>query len=305
MFFNCFSFAQTEDKKTCGTSKIMEEALKNPEKQQILNQLEIFTQEFIENLNNGRVADTAYIIPVVVHVIHNYGNENISYEQIDNGINRINEDFQGLNDDLSEVIDSFVNIVGFPNIEFRLATKDPDGNCTYGVTRTASPWTENSGSKVMPLANWDDRKYVNIYVVRSFDENMSFAAAYATKPGSGSEEYGDYIFCKYDYFGDWNVNSDNGPTNGNWARHTMPHEMGHFFNLDHPWGGSNSPGEDGNCSIDDGVEDTPPTIGTDGNAVGCPLTQATCDGSLDNVQNIMDYSACAHMFTQGQSNRMY
>jgi PKD repeat protein len=189
-------------------------------------------------------------------------------------------------------------------MEFRLATKDPDGNCTYGVTRIGSDWTENSGSKVMALSNWDDKKYVNIYVVKSFDENMSSAAAYATKPGSGSSEYGDYIFCKYDYFGDWNVNNDNGPTNGNWARHTVPHEMGHFFNLDHPWGGSNSPAEDGNCSIDDGVDDTPPTIGTDGNAVGCPLDQATCDGSLDNVQNIMDYSSCAHMFTQGQSNRM-
>jgi PKD repeat protein len=304
MFFNCFLFAQTEERKTCGTSKIMEEALKNSEKKQILDQLEIFTAEFINNLNNSRLLDTTYIIPVVVHVIHNYGNENISYEQIDNGMDRINEDFQGINDDLSEVIPAFDSIKGFPNFEFRLATKDPEGNCTYGVTRTASPWTENSGSKVMPLANWDDKKYVNIYVVRSFDENMSFAAAYATKPGSGSDEYGDYIFCKYDYFGDWNTNSDTGPTNGNWARHTMPHEMGHFFNLDHPWGGSNSPGEDGNCSIDDGVEDTPPTIGTDGNEVGCPLEQATCDGSLDNVQNIMDYSACAHMFTQGQADRM-
>ncbi len=302
VFFNSFSFAQTEERKTCGTSQLMEEALQNPEKKQILDQLEVFTAEFINNLNNSRLLDTSYIIPVVVHVIHNYGDENISYEQIDNGMERINEDFQGLNDDISEVIAEFDSIKGFPNFEFRLATKDPDGNCTYGVTRTPSPWTENSGSKVMPLANWDDKKYVNIYVVKSFDESMSFAAAYATKPGSGSDEYGDYIFCKYDYFGDWSNGSPN-PGN-NWARHTMPHEMGHFFNLDHPWGGSNSPGEDGNCSIDDGVEDTPPTIGTDGNAVGCPLDQATCDGSLDNVQNIMDYSACAHMFTQGQADRM-
>mgnify|MGYP002879787382 CR=1 FL=1 len=281
----------------------MQEALKDEDKKQVLDQLEIFTQNFISNIEQNRM-EGPYIIPVVVHVIHYYEEENISYDQVDNGIMRINEDFNGQNDDLAEVIDSFTNLIGFPQIEFRLATKDPDGNCTYGVTRTASPWTENSGSKVMPLSNWDDKKYVNIYVVRSFDENMSSAAAYATKPGSGSSEYGDYIFCRYDYFGDWNTNSDNGPTGYNWARHTMPHEMGHFFNLDHPWGGSNSPGEDGNCSIDDGVEDTPPTIGTDGNAVGCPLDQATCDGSLDNIQNIMDYSSCAHMFTQGQSDRM-
>ena len=299
LILNCISYAQTEPRKTCGTSLIMQEALKNPEKKQILDQLEIFTQEFISNMEN-RSADQPYVIPVVIHVIHNYGQENISYEQIDNGIYRINEDFNGLNDDLSQVIDSFTNIIGFPEIQFRLATKDPDGNCTYGVSRIGSDWTEGSGSKVMALSNWDDRKYINIYVVKSFEETMSSAAAYATKPGSGSEDYGDYIFCRSDYFGDWN----GAPTGNNSRRHTLPHEMGHFFNLDHPWGGSNSPAEDGNCSIDDGVEDTPPTIGTDGNAVGCPLEQATCDGSLDNVQNIMDYSNCARMFTQGQSDRM-
>ena len=300
LMVSSISFAQHDSTERCGTSIIMEEALKNPEKKQVLDQLELFTQEFISN-TDSRSAEGPYIIPVVIHVIHNYQEENVSYEQVDNVINRLNEDFQGLNEDLSNVIDSFSDIIGFPNMEFRLATKDPDGNCTYGVNRVASPWTENSGTKVMPLSNWDDKKYVNIYVVRSFDENMSSAAAYATKPGSGSEEYGDYIFCRYDYFGDWNVNNDSGPTGSNWSRHTIPHEMGHFFNLDHPWGGSNSPAEEDNCLIDDGVEDTPETIGIDGN---CPLDQITCDGLLDNVQNIMDYSNCAFMFTQGQSDRM-
>lgn len=303
MLFNCFSFAQIEDKKVCGTTKIMQEALQDPEKKQILDQLEIFTQEFIQNIDHNRL-EGPYIIPVVVHVIHNYGPENISYEQIDNGILRINEDFKGDNDDLSQVIDSFTNVIGFPDIKFRLATKDPDGNPTYGVTRTASVWTDNGGpSTVRPLVNWDNKKYANIYVVRSFTEEMSGAAAYATKPGSGGSEYGDYIFCTYNYFGDWNPNTGNGPTLGNWTRHTMPHEMGHFFNLDHPWGGSNEPGdEDTNCAMDDGVEDTPPTAGVPNG--GCDLEQRTCDGSLDNVQNIMDYSNCALMFTQGQSDRM-
>ena len=301
LIFNYLSFSQTGERKFCGTTGVMQEALQNPEKQQILDQLEIFTQDFISNMNQNRTGGP-YIIPVVVHVVHDYEEENISYEQIDNGILRINEDFQGLNDDVSEVIDSFTNIIGAPNIEFRLAKKDPEGNCTYGVTRTGSELTTSgSASKLQDLIAWDDKKYVNIWVVRSFEEGSS-AAAFAYKPGSGPNM--DGIFCLYNYFGDWNVNSDNGPTGSNWSRHTMPHEMGHFFNLDHPWGGSNSPGEDGNCSIDDGVEDTPPTIGTDGNLVGCPLNQATCDGSLDNVQNIMDYADCAHMFTQGQSDRM-
>ena len=289
LFFNSFTSAQNLENEPVlrsGTPLIMEEALKDPEKKLILDQLEIFTKEFIANMDNPRMGGP-YIIPLVIHVIHNYGNENISYEQVDNALNRLNEDFQGLNDDLSEVVDSFTNVIGNPNFEFRLATKDPDGNCTYGVNRVASPWSENSGNKVMSLSNWDDKKYINIYIVRSFEESMSSAAAYAVKPGSGSDEYGDYIFFRYDYFGDWNVNNDTGPTGGQYDRHIPTHEMGHFMNLDHPWGGNNDAAQEENCTLDDGVVDTPPTIGSIG---PCNLEQATCDGSLDNVQNFMEYS---------------
>jgi len=173
LFFNYFLMAQTEQRKYCGTDKLMQEALKNPEKKQILDQLEVFTKEFISNLDRSRQADP-YIIPVVVHVIHDFEEENISYEQIDNGIARINEDFNGLNDDLTEVIEHFSDRIGFPGMEFRLATKDPDGNCTYGVTKTASPWTEGSGSKVMQLANWDDKKYVNILIVTKYINYFRF-----------------------------------------------------------------------------------------------------------------------------------
>ena len=144
----------------------MEEALKDSEKRLVLAQ-SAFTQEFIAN-KQTRSMETTYIIPLVVHVIHNYDNENISYDQVDNALNRLNEDFQGLNDDLSTVVDEFTDIIGSPGFEFRLATKDPD-KCTYGVNRVASPMTSDaSASKIMAIANWDDKKYINIYVVRSF-----------------------------------------------------------------------------------------------------------------------------------------
>ena len=121
----------------------------------MIDQLEIYTKSFIDNLNTNRGADFSYVIPVVVHVIHNYDSENISYSQVDNCINRINEDFQALNDDLSQVIDSFTNIIGFLNMEFRLATIDPDGNCTYGVTKTNSNLTNAAKTnEIMNLINW-------------------------------------------------------------------------------------------------------------------------------------------------------
>ncbi|MBF25859.1 MAG: hypothetical protein CMP49_05020 [Flavobacteriales bacterium] len=302
LLFTAFSFAQSVQDEIIprsGTRIVMEEALKDPEKKQILDQLEIFTQEFISNIDNHRMGGP-YIIPLVVHVIHDYEDENISYEQVDYALSRMNEDFQGLNDDLSEVVDSFTSVIGFPNFEFRLATKDPDGNCTYGVNRVASPWAVNSETqRTMSIANWDDKKYINIYIVRSFEESMSSAAAYAVKPGSGGDN-GDYIFFRYDYFGDWNFNNDS-PGNNQYRRHVPTHEMGHFMNLDHPWVGNNDAAQEDNCALDDGVEDTPETIGTIGE---CNLEQATCDGSLDNVQNFMEYSNCICMFTQGQADRM-
>ena len=82
---------------------VAEQLLLDPDKKEILNQLEVFTQDFINSLNAGRLLDTTYIIPVVVHVVHEYEQENISYDQIDHGILRINEDFNALNDDLSNL----------------------------------------------------------------------------------------------------------------------------------------------------------------------------------------------------------
>ena len=68
--FSCFNyfFGQVD---RCSTDKmVQQELLLNPDKQVILNQLESFTQEFVKNYNAGRIVDTTYIIPVVVHVIH-------------------------------------------------------------------------------------------------------------------------------------------------------------------------------------------------------------------------------------------
>jgi PKD repeat protein len=81
----------------------------------------------------------------------------------------------------------------------------------------------------------------------------------------------------------------------------LTHECGHWLNLPHTWGSSNSPNEEDNCEIDDGVEDTPLCLGS---PVGlCDLDRTTC-GSLDNVQNYMEYSYCGAMYTMGQRARM-
>ncbi len=286
------SFSQN---KTCGADIILNKNLQeNPEKIIIRNQLENHTKEFIKNYKNTAKMGQQYVIPVVVHIIHDYGVENISDEQIARAMETVNEDWNGQNNDIADVIDDFSDLVADFGVEFRLATKDPDGNCTYGITRTASPLTEGNDEAARSLISWPDENYVNVYVVKSMSPGSS-AAAYANYPGAG-DPY-DLIVSLHTYFGH-GVGTAGG---SNYVRHTLSHEFGHFMNLAHPWGSTNEPGVQENCGTDDGVEDTPNTIGSNQT---CNVDQETC-GSLDNVQNIMDYANCAHMFTEGQKQRVH
>ncbi len=296
-----FSFSQH---KTCGSVEAIEKSLqKFPEKRQILKDLESFTKEFIEQKKLCRQSDTTYIIPTVVHVIHNYGPERISKNQVMSCVQSMNDDFSALNDDIVGVLNEFSGLVSDMGIEFRLAKLDPNGNCTDGITYHQSVLTYEGGENVKDDTYWDNDMYMNIWVVA--DLASQGTAAYAYYPGSAPDNH-EGIICDDDYFGTIGTAS-----NSNWSRHTMPHEVGHYLNLAHPWGSSNSPGnadedDDGvpdNCLIDDGVDDTPLTFGVENS--NCPLTQASCNDTLDNVQNIMDYSNCALMFTNGQKDRAH
>ena len=97
--------------------------------------LEEETQAF-EDFNR----DELIIIPVVFHVIHYNGPENISDEQIYSGIEVMNRDFRKLNPDTADVITEFEDIAADSEIEFRLAQIDPDGNCHTGINRIVSPF---------------------------------------------------------------------------------------------------------------------------------------------------------------------
>ena len=288
----------------CGSVEAINKSLiENPEKKQILDKLEDFTKQYIEQKNLCRTLDSTYIIPTVVHVIHNYGSERISKTQVNSCIKTMNDDFNALNDDINGVINEFTNLISDMGIEFRLAKIDPSGNCTDGITYHQSILTYEGGENVKENTYWDNDKYMNIWVVA--DLASEGTAAYAYYPGTAPNNH-EGIICDDDYFGTVGTAS-----NSNWSRHTMPHEVGHYLNLAHPWGSSNSPGnadedEDGvpdNCLIDDGVEDTPLTFGVENS--NCPLTQSSCDDLTDNVQNIMDYSNCALMFTNGQKERAH
>lgn len=276
----------------CGSSEAIQKSLaENPELRLQFEELEHFTRMF----QNGtdKLLDSTITIPVVFHVIHTYGAERISEAQIKDCIRVLNEDFQNRNADSNSVSTPFRNLVGRPQIRFRLAQKDPNGRCTQGINYLESGLHTQGGENLKQLINWNTRKYLNIWVCSNI---ASGAAAYAYYPGTAPGQNNEGIVTRSDYVGSIGTSSP-----GYKAR-TLTHETGHYFNLPHTWGNSNEPGLATNCNIDDGVSDTPLCKGVVGS--GCPINQNSC-GFLDNVENHMEYSSCRRMFTKGQVLRMH
>lgn len=286
-----FSVSAQNNPLPCGISTYMEEIRKNePELYQLMLQEQ--SEQQIEYVVDG--ARASKIIPVVIHIVHNYGNENISDEQVYDAIRILNEDFQMRQPDTANIAAAFKGIQGNADFEFRLARKDPSGNCTNGITRTVSAHTFSSTESVKTIApGWPRNRYMNVWIVQSIE---SGAGGYTMYPSSWLPANRDGIVVINRQFG--GIGTSLG---GNLARRTLSHEVGHWFNLKHTWGDSNTPGVASNCSMDDDVSDTPNTIGI--STQNCNTAFESC-GGLNNIQNIMDYSSCPIMFTQGQVSRM-
>ncbi|MCC6383765.1 MAG: T9SS type A sorting domain-containing protein [Bacteroidia bacterium] len=280
---------------SCGTSEMNEKLLQTDPDY-------AFRRVIIENAakiylankprqNEKSSGSVLYIIPVVFHIIHNYGPENISRQQVLDGVRLINESFQKMSADTADVIAAFKPIFADCETEFRLARIDPNGNCTDGITHTQSVLTFSASDNVKNLVHWPSDVYLNIWVVNTI---ASGAAGYAYYPGANPAI--DGIVIRHDYMA--SIGTAPGTT---YNSRTLTHEIGHYLDLPHVWGSSNTPGLASNCNTDDGIQDTPNTIGISN--FSCNLAQISC-GSLDNVQNYMDYGSCPKMFTEGQKDRM-
>lgn len=297
-----------ENVEYCITHKKHAALLQNPD---YVNGLAIAEAEFASVSKKGEAQKaTVYIIPVVFHVLHFGGIENISDEQILNSLAILNRDYRKLNADTASVHPDFQGMPADIEVEFRLATIAPNGQCFSGITRTFSPLSlqgDDGGDQVAAIVAgnnvyngaWPGNKYLNIFICGE----IGGAAGYTYKPSNwGATSMQNGIWILHDYVGAIGTGSVGGSR-------ALTHEVGHWLNLDHTWGGNNNPGNATSCTGNgDNVQDTPTCIGVS----ACLINSNTCnnDNSFwgfdirDNVENYMDYSYCSKMYTEGQRTRM-
>lgn len=247
-------------------------------------------------------------IPVVVHVLYKNATQNISDQQIYSQIAILNQDYRRMNADTVNTPSVFDTIAADINVEFCLATLDPQGNPTNGITRTSttggqllgwfSPLGEDAKYDSLGGKNaWPADRYLNIWVCELFPGLLGYAQFPGGNPAT------DGVVITYTAFG--NIGTVTAPS---LLGRTTTHEVGHWMGLYHIWG------DDQDCSGSDSIPDTPNA--DQASSSDCQVTRNSCSnedpywGSFDPhdmVQNYMDYShdSCMNMFTNGQKARMY
>jgi PKD repeat protein len=279
------------------------DALRNADQEQEIRSFDTQLSLYLSKKKESPAAQKAasplpYTVPVVVHVIHNGGPENIPDAQILAAIDHLNEGFaaQGYFAQLGATANS--------QIQFCMAKRDPDGHATNGITRTQSPLTnmfmETQDIQTKDLNRWNPYNYVNIWVVKeitsiSLGPSVAGYAYYPTAHGQPR----DGMVCEAQFFGA-------SPSEDA----VLIHEMGHYFGLYHTFEGGC---KNDNCLIDgDKVCDTPPDIATH---TTCPFNSCSTDVAAgspfltdvdDYTGDFLDYSpfSCYYFFTAGQAARM-
>ncbi len=330
--FTLFSILAQQQEARCGFPKTTEEKKQQhgyffDYQEQLNREIEKRKQE--ESL--ARTEETSFLIPIIVHVIHNGEpigtGTNISAAQIQTQIDVLNEDYGNYHAYTNRTLPQFKDLADDARIRFILADFDPNGNrlAEKGIRRLPAPngrrvWTfADFDRDVKPNTIWDTNRYLNIWTVDSLREGSTVFTGYSSLPdltnlggipnnGSGNLNNTDGIVIRYNRFGSL-AKIDVPQLRRTNARgflfvygRTLTHEVGHFLGLLHPW-------EAENCSFDgDYCPDTPLTsqevienhLNTE-----CSLNQIRC-GQVTMVQNYMDYGrdTCMTLFTKDQIRRM-
>lgn len=235
-----------------------------------------------------------YVIQVVVHIIRNAAatQGEISDQLVESQIQVLNEDFEaikGTNGELGHLA----------NIRFELATEDPLGSQTNGITRDDDDqWFNDNGAYYNSIA-WDPTHYLNIYTMRpqGSDGVLGYVPFLPQEGPAGTPI--DRVVIHWLAFGS--------PGLGGPPYHlgrTVTHEVGHFLGIHHPFRNGCQTGTPPGCySSGDLLCDTPSQDA--GSGSGSCMNGQSC-GSDNNIDNYMDYGddICMQRFTVEQVRRM-
>jgi hypothetical protein len=289
--------------------------------------------ELFSNARNAAAKPTGAIfrIPVVFHVVYHTDIQNIPDSVILNQLDILNKAYRKQNSNISHLRSIFTPLSADAEIEFYLATTDPSGSPTTGITRTYTAierfnYDEPSGPPFDSLERikytakggidpWPVKKYLNIWIGdlrTSADAEEAGLQGYATPPNNPLPPNGwvdggalvDGVFMNFQAIGN-NNSTTSYPKSVAGGIYTV-HEVAHYLGLRHIWGDHGTP-----CTADggDGIMDTPPQgTSSEIEESGCPPpTQNTCGagtpGDLPDLwENYMDYGSdsCRIMFTNGQ-----
>jgi Pregnancy-associated plasma protein-A len=290
--------AQThEGSKKCSANEKYQKVLRDyPEVVENRRKIEAFTQQFVADYGKSTSDRAVVTIPVVVHVVWNTTNQNISDAQIMSQLDVLNKDFRRLNADAANTPAVFKPLAADVEVNFCLAKQDPQGNITTGIVRRQTNVTSfssandnimfynNGGSNV-----WDSGKYLNIYVC-----NLTDLLGYAYYPGVPTNI--DGVVIAYTAFG--TTGTATAPYH---QGRTGTHEVGHWLNLNHIWGD-----DDGACTGSDEVDDTPNSGDSNGGCPNFPTFSCSNSPNGDMFMNYMDYADdnCQNLFTNGQKTRV-
>jgi hypothetical protein len=248
----------------------------------------------VKNLPKGKIGIIR--IPVVVHVVYNTTDENVSIAQIKSQIKALNRDYRAINSDKKNIPRVWRGLVCDAQIEFVLATKDPKGARHPGIIRQKTSRTSFATDDAVKSSAtggadpWPSDKYLNIWVCSLGNGYLG----YAQFPGGPVATDGVVI-----------LNTAFGTTGTATAPYnlgrTATHEVGHWLNLNHIWGDTND------CSGTDRVDDTPNALLPNYGKPAFP--HVTCNNGPDGDMfvNYMDYvdDDTMIMFTPGQVARMH
>lgn len=263
----CLSLAvsiKAQNIQPCGTYQAREIALKNvPGYAAKLNAAEAAAsaeyQAFLQSLATSKTTsvEPTYTVPVVFHVLH-LGEtpgtgSNINDQECIDALAQVNRDYARQGNDTLTIDPLFEPLYENSHMQFVLARKDPNGNCTNGIVHHYDPKTNwdqsdyfNYQYSTYATGNWSPAKYLNIYIVKNIiGSSIGIIVGYTYLPGTSPITPADAIVYRNDFLGGLDARS-------------LSHEIGHWFGLSHTFGSTNEPGTE--CSNDD-ISDTPKTTG--------------------------------------------